>query len=253
MGADAGAGPRVRGRRRHRVRLAHGQRATAAAPGRDPRIPRRPRMPAVPVVGIRRCGAQPSGGRYRRQHGPALEPRPSGAAHCPRLAQASDPPGHRHQPGERVHHRASHAGAAGRQAHPRRGRARSARRPLGDPLADGPGRVHGAAQRGTRRTGGRRGGCRGRRCGRRCSPGAHRRRAALRRPGGGARRDAAPGLRARRRRGGAGGARPAARGYRRGRTPPRRIHGAERQGDRSGDPRIDAPPRRSGADRVAGG
>ena len=119
-------------------------------PGRDPQIPRRPRMPAVPVVGIRRCGAQSSGGRYRRQHGPALEPRPSGAAHCPRLAQASDSPGHRHQPGERGHHRASHAGAARRQAHTRRGRARSARRPLGDPLADGPGRVHGAAQRGAR-------------------------------------------------------------------------------------------------------
>ena len=73
------------------------------------------------------------------------------------------------------------------------------------------------------------GGCRGRRCGRRCSPGAKRRRAASRRPGGGARRDAAPSLRARRRRGGAGGARPAARAYRQGRTPPRRIHGAERQ------------------------
>ena len=83
--------------------------------------------------------------------------------------------------------------------------------------------------------------------------GAHRRREASRRPGGRTRRDAAAGLRARRRRGGAGGARPAVRAHRRGRAPPRRLRGAQRQGDRSGDPRIDAAPRRGGADHVAGG
>ena len=102
---------------------------------------------------------------------------------------------------------------------------------------------------------GRRGGNgSGRRCGGRCDrSGAHPGRAASRRPGDGARRDAATGLRARRRRGGAGGARPGARAHRRGGTPTRRIRGAQRQGDRSGDPRNDAPTRRSGTDRVAGG
>ena len=90
-------------------------------------------------------------------------PGPPGAAHCPRLAQASDPAGRRHQPGERVHHRASHAGAAGGQANAGRRRARPARRPLGDSLADRPGRVHGAAERGARREGGS-GGCSRGRC-----------------------------------------------------------------------------------------
>ena len=159
-----------------------------------------------------------------------------------------------------------------------------------------PGRVHGAAQRGTRRTGGRGGGGRGRRCG----PGAHRRqrrspwnpargwwRAALRttawqqvitttggRPiinleqlrddlvtahGATLRRvfvrdgDEAvlvvlalppEGIAEEERRLGESTAILLGLGV---------IHGAERQGDRSGDPRIDAPTRRSGADRVAGG
>ena len=121
------------------------------------------------------------------------------------------------------------------------------------PLPTGRAVVHGAAQRGARRADGRRGGRRGRWCGRRCGKGAHPGRAASRRPRGGTRCDAATGLRARRRRGGAGGARPAARAHRRGRTPTRGIHGAERQGDRPGHPRIDAPSRRGGTDRVAWG
>ena len=54
-------------------------------------------------------GAQPASGERRRQHGPALESGAPGAAHRPRLAQAPDPPGDRHQPGERGHHRAPHA------------------------------------------------------------------------------------------------------------------------------------------------
>ena len=98
VGADAGAGPRLGGGRRHRIRLAHGQRPTTPAPCRDQAIPGGPRMPAVPLFRVRGCRAQPASGRYGRQHGPALEPRPLGAADRTCLAQASDPPGQRRQP-----------------------------------------------------------------------------------------------------------------------------------------------------------
>ena len=70
------------------------------------------------------------------------------------------------------------------------GVARSARRPLGDPLADRPGRVHGAAERGARRAGGSGG------RGRRCVRAPHGRGAASRRSGRQACRDAAASVRA---------------------------------------------------------
>ena len=50
-----------------------------------------PRMSAIHLLRVRRCGTEPSGGRYGHQHGPAVESRPVGAAHRPAPGASTRP------------------------------------------------------------------------------------------------------------------------------------------------------------------